>query len=312
MSTAVATQALTADASPMPPRLKTATLNVLTVDIEDWFQVTNFERFITRDRWTFCPTRILHTVPRVLDLLDQYEARATFFSLGWIARRFPSLIRRIKKAGHELATHGDEHRLITSQKPEEFRAQLLVSRDMIEQAAGTRIYGHRAPSYSFRKSTKWVVDILLEAGIRYDSSIFPFGFRWDRQLCAARFPCVLPSGAHGELIEYPLSTSRLFGCSVPMAGGGYFRLLPYSFIRRGIDEINRKGFPVIMYFHPWEIDPDQPHVKHISWLSRFRHYHGLERMESKLRRLLSEFQFGSIRDVFWSSSNQRYGLFPQG
>ena len=179
----------------------TAALHVLTIDLEDWFQVSNFEPYIRRDQWPDCQTRLVKTVPRLLDLLAQHQARATFFALGWVARRFPKLIKRISEAGHELASHGDEHRLITSQSPREFREQLLCSRDAIEQASGTPVLGHRAPTYSLRKRTDWAIQIMLEAGFQFDSSVFPFGPRQDAALCDSRVPCLMYDHGAGALAE---------------------------------------------------------------------------------------------------------------
>ncbi len=285
--------------------------NVLTIDLEDWFHVSNFSHQITRDDWHACPTRIQYTVPRLLDLLADYRARATFFTLGWIARQFPSLIQRISDEGHELATHGDEHRLVTSQSPDEFREQLLRSRDSIEQAGGQQVLGHRAPTYSLRKTTDWAIQILLECGFEFDSSVFPFGSRRDPDLCDSRFPCHLMDHGAGMLTEYPLTTLRVMGCNIPIAGGGYFRLFPYPLIKWAILQYNQSGQPAIMYLHPWELDPQQPRVPNASWLARFRHYHQLETTEDKFRRLLTDFEFGSIRDIYWSPITKRYELTPQ-
>ena len=286
-------------------------LHVLTIDLEDWFHVTNFENVIRRSEWTAYPTRVQKTLPRLLDLLAEHNARATFFVLGWVARRFPSLLKRIAEAGHELASHGDEHQLITSQSPSEFREQLVRSRDAIEQLSGHRIYGHRAPSYSFRKRTEWVIQILLESGFQYDSSVFPFGPRRDPALCDSHLPCLLTDHGAGVLREYPLSVVEMAGIALPIAGGGYFRLLPYGVVQRGVRQLDRRGVRAIMYFHPWELDPDQPRIASASWLAKFRHYHQLDRMEEKLRRLLSDFRFGSIRDVFWSATTGQYEIVPQ-
>ncbi len=285
--------------------------NVLTIDLEDWFHVTNFEPYISRDEWKSCPTRIQHTVPRLLDILAEHDSHATFFALGWVARRFPALVKRISEAGHELASHGDEHRLVTVQSPEEFREQLLRSRDIIENVTGQQVLGHRAPSYSFRKSTDWAIQVLLESGFQFDSSVFPFGTRRDPRLCDARFPCLLYNHGSGAIVEYPLSTIRMAGLNIPIAGGGYFRLLPYPFIKRSIHDLNQEGHRAIMYLHPWELDPDQPRVDRASWLARFRHYHQLDRTEAKLRALLTDFRFGSIREVFWSQESRRYEVVPQ-
>jgi len=286
-------------------------VNALTIDLEDWFHVTNFEKSISRKRWDYYPSRIPHTAPRLLDLLAEYEVHATFFVLGCVARRFPALVRRIDRAGHEIASHGDQHRLLTDQTAGEFKEQLITSRDVLEDCVGKKIHGHRAPSYSFRKSTDWAIDILLECGFQYDSSIFPFGSRLDSKLSDERFPCYLRSGAGEKLLEIPLSTMRVLGTNIPIAGGGYFRLLPYWITHRGIAKINQDGLPAITYFHPWEIDPHQPRVEIAGWLSKFRHYYDLEHTETKLRKLLSEFRFDSIRNIFWSPDSERYETIPQ-
>jgi polysaccharide deacetylase family protein (PEP-CTERM system associated) len=285
---------------------------VLTIDLEEWFHVTNFEPYITREQWgESYPTRIQHTLPRLLDLLAEYDARATFFTLGWVARRFPALIRRIVESGHELASHGEEHRLVTKQSPEEFRQQLNDSRDVLQQTGGTSVFGHRAPTYSLRKSTDWAFRILLESGFQYDSSVFPFGPRLDRELCDSRFPCRLGMHNAEALVEYPLSTMRFVGNNIPVAGGGYFRLLPYPLIRLAIQQFNQIGQPAIMYLHPWELDTEQPRIEHASWLAKFRHYHQIDQAEPKMRLLLQDFQFGSVRDVFWSPRAKRYEIVPQ-
>ncbi len=286
-------------------------LNVLTIDLEDWFHVTNFEGVIRREDWSICPSRLQYSVPRLLDLLDEFQARATFFTLGWVARQCPELIKRIQARGHELASHGDDHQLVTQQSAAEFEAQLHRSCDTIEQLTGQPVKGYRAPSYSFRKSTEWVIPILLERGLEYDSSIFPLGARRDSRLCDSRFPCWIQNHGSGTLAEYPLSTARWAGMNVPIAGGGYFRLLPYNLVSRGVQALNRQGHRAVMYLHPWELDPGQPKVTQAPWLARFRHYHQLHRTEQKLRCLLREFRFGSIRDVFWSPRSNSYDIVPQ-
>jgi polysaccharide deacetylase family protein (PEP-CTERM system associated) len=284
--------------------------NVMTIDLEEWFHVSNFESYLTRNSWEQLPYRIPHSVPRLLDLLARYDAKATFFCLGWVAQRFPSLIKRIQAEGHELASHGDEHRRVTSLTADEFRTQLVRSKDIIEQIGGERVYGHRAPSYSLKASTKWAFEILLESGFTYDSSIFPFGKRKVSELCDSRFPCYIPVGSK-RLTEYPLSTLRMMNTNIPIAGGGYFRLLPYPFIKWSIEQLNKEGRTAIMYLHPWELDPEQPRVHQASWLAKFRHYHQLEKTSEKLTSLLQDFSFGSFRDVFWSERKNAYDIHAQ-
>ncbi|MDD5218321.1 MAG: DUF3473 domain-containing protein [Candidatus Omnitrophica bacterium] len=294
-----------------PPSVSGSMPNVLTIDVEDWFHVTNFENHIRRDDWDRCETRIQYTMPLLLDLLEEHNTRATFFVLGWVAERFPWIVRRIAEAGHELASHGQDHHLITDITPENFRRQIWKSRDVVEQVTGELLRGYRAPSYSLRKSTDWAISVMLEAGFEYDSSVFPFGFRCDPAWRHACFPYRIYDQGVDFVTEYPLATIPCAGHNMPIAGGGYFRLLPYGVIRWAVREINRKGFPAIMYLHPWELDPDQPRVHEASWLAKFRHYHQLGNTESKLTQLLRDFRFYSIRDVFWSRESQRYENVPQ-
>ncbi|MDP3920513.1 MAG: DUF3473 domain-containing protein [Candidatus Omnitrophota bacterium] len=285
--------------------------NILTIDVEDWFHVTNFESQLPFSRWNKLASRIQYSMPRLLDLLAKYRAHATFFTLGWVARRFPSLVKRIVREGHEIASHGENHRLVRGQRPREFRNQLVASRDILEQISGEAVKGHRAPSYSLDSSTLWSVGILFESGFEYDSSVFPFGFRRDPEWCDKRFPCRLGDDGLGSIAEYPLSTLRLAGRNLPVAGGGYFRFLPYSFTRWAVKQLNEEGHSAVMYLHPWELDPGQPRVRNAPWLSRFRHYHRLESAEAKFSRLLADFRFHSIRDVYWSRWTERYEITPQ-
>ncbi len=284
----------------------TTLMNALTIDLEEWFHVTNFEGVIKRREWPGLETRVQETMPRLLDVLDEFNTKATFFTLGWVAREFPWIIKRLEASGHEIASHGDEHKLLVNQTPKQFRDQLVRSRDVLEQLAQQPVVGHRAPSYSLRWSTRWAVDIMIEEGFLYDSSVFPFGPRKESRLCSSRVPCMLDVQGLGSLTEYPLSIEKVYGVDLPIAGGGYFRFLPLNLIKQGIKQINERGQRYIMYLHPWEIDPDQPRVHKASWLAKFRHYHQLHKTEDKLRELLSEFQFGSIRDIFWSEEKQKY------
>ncbi len=281
----------------------------MSVDLEEWFQVTNFERAIPRLEWERCQWRIQETLPRLLDLFAQYQVRATFFVLGWIAQRHSALIRRIHEAGHEIASHGYDHRLVTKMSYAEFRQQLCQSRTILEQVTGKAVLGFRAPSYALYKETHWIIDELLQAGFTFDSSIFPYGDRAAPGFCDSRVPCVLSRGG-GNLTEYPLSVVTLCGIDTPIAGGGYFRLLPYQIIRQGVRKLNAQGKPAIMFFHPWEFDPGQPRVRTASWLSRLRHYLNLEHNEDKLEKLVQEFRFASIRDVFWNSATCVYDTVP--
>jgi polysaccharide deacetylase family protein (PEP-CTERM system associated) len=218
---------------------------------------------------------------------------ATFFVLGWVAERFPSLVSSIARQGHEIASHGYAHRLIYEQTPQVFRDDVRRAKDLLETAAGAKVDGFRAPSYSVTARTLWALDVLIEEGYRYDASIFPI--RHDRYGIPAspRHPYVL-TRAGGSLVEAPASTVRYGGLNLPVAGGGYFRILPYAWTRWGIRRINtHEGRPAIFYLHPWEIDPSQPRIR-AGFVSRFRHYRNLEKTEPRLRRLLREFRFSTV------------------
>ncbi len=287
-------------------------LNALTVDVEEHFQVHNFEKVIDRRSWDSYPSRVVANTQRILDLLDEHGTRATFFILGWVAERHPHLVREIARAGHEVATHGYAHELIYRQKPKEFAADIARSLDAIHAALGQRfaegstapapapmtaeVVGYRAPAFSITRESLWALDVLKDHGMRYDSSIFPLAAH-DRYGIpdAGRFSSRLGNG----LWEFPVSTVRIAGKNLPVAGGGYFRLYPTWLNKLAIKRINGEGQPAVVYLHPWELDPEQPRVAGASLLSRFRHYVNLERTEDKLRSLLeSGLRFGPIRDVF--------------
>lgn len=272
-------------------------LNAFSVDVEDYFQVGAFEKAVPRDSWDRLEHRVEPNTRRLLDLCDRYRVKGTFFCLGWVAERWPQLIRDIRDAGHELGTHGQDHKRVTTLTPREFREDVRRSKGIIEDIAGVEVIGYRAPNYSIVRETLWAVDVLVEEGFRYDSSIFPI--RHDRYGIPdfPRFPRPL-RGHHGaSLQEVPISTVRLGGTNLPFIGGGYLRHFPFSFIRWGMERLN--GFerrPAILYIHPWEIDPDQPRQP-VRWLTRIRHYRNLHRTEERLERLFSEYSFTSIREV---------------
>jgi polysaccharide deacetylase family protein (PEP-CTERM system associated) len=272
-----------------------AVVNAMTVDVEDYFHVSAFDGTVPRSGWDFRESRVCRNTERLLDLFDSNQVKATFFVLGWIAERFPGLVRRIVGAGHELASHSYEHRLVYSQAPREFREDLRRARQTLEQAGGCRVLGYRAPSYSIVRNSLWALDVLIEEGYVYDSSIYPirhdrYGIPdWPREVHRV-------VRASGSIWELPGSTVRLGHINLPTGGGGYFRLLPYEWTRYGIRRLNRANQPAIFYLHPWEIDPEQPRVP-ASALSRFRHYYNLSETESRLRRLLAEFRFGRVSDV---------------
>jgi polysaccharide deacetylase family protein (PEP-CTERM system associated) len=272
-------------------------VNAFTVDVEDYFQVSALAPTVARSSWSERESRVERNTGVILDLLAERGVRGTFFVLGWIAERHPSLIKHIAAAGHEVASHGYSHQLIYRQTPAEFRDETLHSKRLLEDLIGAPVLGYRAASFSITSASLWALDTLLEAGFQYDSSVFPI--RHDRYGVpgAAREPGRIAAPSGRTLVEFPMSAASFFGVRVPVSGGGYFRLFPYWVTSRGLKQINRKDRqPFTFYLHPWEVDPGQPRIK-ASWLSRFRHYTNLERCEPRLRRLLGEFSFAPMRDV---------------
>jgi len=270
--------------------------NALTVDVEDYFHVAAFAPNIQRDSWSSRESRVVGNTQKLLDIFAQFDVRGTFFVLGWVAERHPQLVRDIAARGHEIACHGFSHRLVYEQSPQEFYEETLRAKSLLEDITGSAVLGYRAASYSIVRKSLWALDILVELGFAYDSSIFPV--RHDRYGIpdAERAPHRMSTPAGKSIVEWPLATARVFGCRIPVAGGGYFRLLPYWLSRWGLASINRRDLqPFIFYLHPWEIDPKQPRVS-ASWLSRFRHYTNLGQCEERLRRVLGEFRFGTARD----------------
>ncbi len=272
-------------------------INAMTVDVEDYFQVSGFENRIARSTWPTFESRVVANTQRLLEIFERRQVRATFFVLGWVAEHFPSLVAEIRSAGHELASHGYGHQLVYSISPEEFRTDLRRAREAIEAAAGGgRVVGYRAPSFSITNASLWALDVLLQEGYEFDASVYPI--RHDRYGIPGwpRHPHRVVR-AHGAIWEVPGSTTRLAGTNLPIAGGGYFRLLPYIWTRRGIHQLNMiEKRPAIFYLHPWEIDPAQPRLA-ASGLTRVRHYTNLDKTEERLRRLLDDFQFGTVSDV---------------
>jgi polysaccharide deacetylase family protein (PEP-CTERM system associated) len=271
--------------------------NALTVDVEDYFHVSALAPNIHRDTWTSRESRVVGNTHRLLDLFEQSSVRGTFFVLGWVAERYPQLVKDIAAGGHEIACHGFSHRLVYEQSPKEFYEETLRSKKVLEDIAGSAVLGYRAASYSIVRKSLWALDVLVELGFAYDSSIFPV--RHDRYGIpdAERAPHRLSTPGDKVIVEWPLSTARLLGLRLPVSGGGYFRLLPYWLTRWGLTSINQRELrPFVFYLHPWEIDPGQPRIS-ASWLSRFRHYTNLEKCEERVRRLLGEFRFGTARDA---------------
>jgi len=272
-------------------------LNALTIDVEDYFQVNAFEHYIPRENWDRYPLRVAGNVARLLDLLDEYQVKATFFVLGWVAERVPGTVREIQARGHEVACHGYGHQLIFRIGPQLFRDDIRRAKAVLEDITGTAVRGYRAPTYSITRESLWAFDLLLEEGFSFDSSVFPVYHDTYGIPDAPRFPYLVRRAA-GTLQEFPLTTLplKLAGKSVqlPIAGGGYLRLLPVALIKWGIDRVNQvEGKPCVLYLHPWEIDPDQPRIQ-AGWKSRFRHYNNLAKTEDKLRYLLKGVRYGTM------------------
>ena len=268
-------------------------VNALTVDVEDYFQVSAFDAVVARDRWASFPSRVVPNTHRLLQMFDEAGVKATFFVLGWVAERFPTLVDDIARGGHELASHGYGHRLVYELTPEAFREDVRRAKKLIEDRAGAIVHGYRAPSYSITRQSLWALDVLIEEGYTYDASIFPI--RHDRYGIpdAPRHPHTLARTA-GTLTEAPPSTVRVGSVNLPVAGGGYFRLLPYAWTRWGIRRVNEhERQPAVFYLHPWEIDPEQPRLE-ANALSKFRHYRNLDKTEGRLRQLLKDFRFGAL------------------
>ncbi len=270
--------------------------NALTVDVEEYFQVAAFENTIPRARWADAESRVELNTGRVLDLFGERGVRGTFFVLGWIAERHPALVRRIVADGHELASHGYDHTRIHQFTPEQFRADVIRTKTILEDVGGQAIRGYRAPSYSINRRNLWALDVLHETGHAYSSSIYPIRHDLYGMPDAPRFAFRLKPDS---ILEIPVTTVRVGGRNYPCGGGGYFRLLPYGafrwMLRRVNDEDREAG---LFYFHPWEVDPDQPRVSGAPLKSRFRHYLNLDSMQSRLRRLLSDFSWGRMDEVF--------------
>jgi polysaccharide deacetylase family protein (PEP-CTERM system associated) len=269
-------------------------LNALTIDVEDYYHVSGFDRCVSRAQWETLPARVGDNTNRVLDLLAEAGVRGTFFILGWVAERQPSLVRAIHAAGHEIGCHSYAHRLIYEQTPKQFRVDLRLARLVLEDIIGERICSYRAPSFSITKKSEWALDILLEEGFLFDSSIYPthhdrYGIA-DSPLHPHRI-----ERAGGCIWEFPPPVWRLMRYPLPVGGGGYFRLYPYGMTRRGLEAINAANRPFAVYLHPWEFDPEQPRLRPGA-MRAFRHYVGLRNTEHRLIRLLKDFRFATMSE----------------
>ncbi|MDE2399172.1 MAG: DUF3473 domain-containing protein [Burkholderiales bacterium] len=275
--------------------LAPAITNALTIDVEDYFQVSAFAPYIRRDDWERRECRVERNVQRILGLLADADTRATFFTLGWIAERYPQLVRAIVDGGHELASHGYGHERASDLDEAAFRADVGRAKALLEDIAGRPVLGYRAPSFSIGSANLWAFDVLARAGYRYSSSIYPIRHDHYGMPDAPRFAHAVRAG----LLEVPVTTLRLAGRNLPSSGGGYFRLLPYPLSRWMIRQVNGQDRQAaIFYFHPWEIDPGQPRIPGIDARTRFRHYVNIDRMDARLQRLLADFRWGRMDDIF--------------
>lgn len=271
-------------------------VSAFTVDVEEYFHVEAFRGLIDAADWPSFVQRVEPPTRRLLALLDDFDTRATFFVLGWVAERRPGLVRDIVSAGHEVAIHGYDHRPLTAMSPDAFREDIRRAKAIVEDVAGDVVLGYRAPTYSVVKETMWALDIMGEEGIRYDSSIFPIVHDRYGIADAARHPWTEERAA-GALSEFPISTVRLLGRNLPFIGGGYLRLLPMPYVRWGMRHVTAvERRPAMLYVHPWELDPAQP-VMDVGRVQHYRHYHGMARVEDRLRSLLDDFRFDTVRSV---------------
>ena len=271
-------------------------VNAMTVDVEDYFQVSAFEPYVEKQDWDSIPCRVEDNVARILDLFAREDIRATFFTLGWVAERYPQMVRRIVELGHELASHSWEHTRVTEQSPAEFREDVARTKRLLEDISGQAVLGYRAPSYSICGSNLWALDELADAGYRYSSSIVPIRHDLYGMPEAPRFAF---EAAQGRLLEIPVTTLPLAGRNFNCGGGGWFRLYPYALSRWALRKVNdSERQPGIFYFHPWEIDPGQPRPDGVNLKSRFRHYLNLDRMHGRLERLLHDFSWGRMDEIF--------------
>ena len=273
--------------------------NSLTIDVEDYFQVTNFASFVDPESWDTFPSRVNQNTSNLLLLFEQYKIRVTFFILGWVAERNLDLVKRIHNQGHEVACHGYGHQLVYELGEKKFRDDIRRAKHILEDACGEAVIGYRAPSYSIIDSSKWALDVLISEGFRYDSSIFPTHHPRYGIPDAPRHHHVIKR-EQGTIEEFPPSTIPVGKWNFPIAGGGYFRLFPYFLTRWGGRRLNSRGEDFVFYLHPWEIDPGQPRFKEASRLSRFRHYVNLGRTRTKLVRLMQDFQFAPLKDYLFN------------
>lgn len=271
--------------------------NAMTIDVEDYFQVSAFAQTISRDSWPTLSCRVERNIDLILAILNEQDAKATFFTLGWIAERYPAMVKRIVGNGHELASHGYGHLRVTDQSAEEFVDDITRSKGLLEDIGGQAVLGYRAPSFSIGSGNLWALELLRTAGYRYSSSIYPVRHDHYGMPDAPRF-AFYPNGKDG-LLELPVSTVRLFQRNYPAGGGGFFRFFPYALSRWLLQQVNKRDLqPAIFYFHPWELDPEQPRQTGIGLKTRFRHYVNLRRTETRIKALVRDFRWDRMDRIF--------------
>ena len=283
--------------APLTLEVKPRIVNALSVDVEEYFHALIFREGTNGAAGGGLESRVEASTERILALLASGDAKATFFILGQVAAAHPALVRKIAGEKHEIACHGDRHELVSRQTPQEFRADVRHAKAVLEDITGEPVVGYRAPNFSIGRAQAWAYDILLEEGFRYDSSIYPILHDRYGDRAAPRFPYEVWRKGDQKLVEFPIGTTRLLGVNFPIGGGGYFRLFPLALTRTGIRWVNaHERQPILFYFHPWELDPDQPRPS-MPWRHRARHYVGLQREEAKLSRLLRDFRFSTVRRI---------------
>ena len=268
----------------------------MTVDVEDYFQVSAFEKHVAQADWDAKELRVDRNVKRILELFARHDVKATFFVLGWVAQRLPKMVREIASAGHEIASHGFNHTRVTQQERDAFRADVTATKRLLEDTVGAEIIGYRAATYSITEDNLWALDVLAETGHRYSSSIYPIKHDLYGIPAAPRFRFQVGAS---KLTEVPITTVAMFGRNWPAGGGGYFRLFPYSLSRWALRRVNETEHQsAVFYFHPWEIDPEQPRIEGVGWKTRFRHYVNLGKLESRVANLLRDFRWNRLDTVF--------------
>lgn len=283
--------------SASPTHNDEAVVNAISIDVEDYFQVSAFEHHIPRQDWPTLECRVEANMERILELLNIRGIKATFFVLGWIAERYPQIVRSIVAGGHELASHGYQHQRVFNLTPDEFRQDISRTKGLLEDLGSVSVIGYRAPSYSIGEQNLWAHEVLDSVGYQYSSSIYPIAHDHYGMPSASRF--IYSPIETSTFLEIPITTTDLMGKRWPAGGGGYFRLFPYAISQWMVQRVNEHDkMPCIFYFHPWEIDPGQPRQKGISLKTRFRHYVNLNRMESKLKRLADDFKWDRVDKVF--------------